>query len=523
MPNDHNVPALEGLELGKTILAREAESAFLTTGIAKTPYDPQREILNSTQKILAFLGANQSGKTHTGVIKMAWDATGLYPEWYHGRRTTRGIDAWIMGKTAENTRDTAQKKLFGSNIDKPGWTDKPGQEALIGQKYILAKPTRKPVPGAFDTVLVKHVPSDTTSRLMFKSHQMDTVALASWSGDRVLVDEECPKEVLDELIARVSVSDGQIFITLCPLDGLTPLVKWIMEMAERHPSLLKLCYLTYDDAQHLDPTVKAANRALWSSNPAMMAARTEGRAVSNHGLIFPFAIADITYDPTQIIIPDHWPRLGGLDVGFRHPTAAVATALDLASDTAYVYASYERAEMPYGYHHGQLLNWGQNMTFMIDPASDQVSQADGKTILQGLWSLTHGQPDIDGEGGYMAIEETKRKYIKANNSFAESQDAMWHRFGSRRLLISRVLKSLLDQYGSYAWNTDGNGPKRETPALRYDIITSLRYCTLGLAQYAHRLNAIPPWQEVEEWEDVPQVKEWKKYRAGEGGQGQVLR
>jgi len=148
------------------------------------------------------------------------------------------------------------------------------------------------------------------------------------------------------------------------------------------------------------------------------------------------------------------------------------------------------------------------MTFMIDPASNQVNQAEGTKILEKLWELSHGP-------NYLEIPEELRKYIKANNSFSVGMDEMWHRFNSGRLLLSNNLRSLLDQYESYSWNKDGTGPRDETDEIRYDIITALRYCVMGLSQHAHRLDMAPPWL----YEDEPSgldIKDWIPYRAGRG-------
>ena len=37
---------------------------------------------------------------------IAWDATGIYPDFYQGPKTTRGINCWVMGDTAENLAKT---------------------------------------------------------------------------------------------------------------------------------------------------------------------------------------------------------------------------------------------------------------------------------------------------------------------------------------------------------------------------------------------------------------------------------
>lgn len=450
---------------------------------------------------------SNSGKSHTAAYNIAWDATGEYPDDYTGPRTTRGIDAWVIGDTAINTREACQKKLFGPDPTRPGWTDRPGVEALINAKYIVGKPSMQSVSGCIDSVRVKHVRSDTTSIISFKSHNMETQSLASWAGDRVWIDEEAPKELLDEMIARVTTRNGYIYITLCPLHGVTPMVKFLQDNAGG-PDVF-LAYLTDEDAKHISPEVRERNRRLWASDPAMLAARSKGQATSNSGLIFPFPTESILYDPSDFKISNRWKYLGGLDVGWRHPTAACAAAWDPQSDTIFAYATYEKAETDYFTHHANLLRWGSTMTFMIDPASDQVNQAEGGSILEKYWTLAHGED-------WAEIEESRRKYVKANNRFHPGMNDMWHRFNTQRLRIRRDLRNLIEQYGNYEWNKDGDGPMRETPIRRYDIITALRYLVMGVQDYAHRLDDTPPWLESD-YEAPIDIPAWRPYKSGQGG------
>jgi hypothetical protein len=448
---------------------------------------------------------SNSGKSHTGAYKVAWDATGLYPDWYTGPKTERGIDCWVLGDTNENTRDNCQKKLFGPDPERPGWTDKPGDEALIHTKYIVGKPSRRSQPsGAFDQVRVKHVPSDTTSTISLKSHSMDRQALASWHGKLVWIDEECRKEILDELVARVMDEKGQIIITLCPIDGMTPVVNFLLTAPA---DIVTMAVLDWEQATHLDSATKEQIKRLWASDPAMLKARTQGIATQNSGLIFPFPLSKILYDPRDISISSRWKFMGGYDPGWRHPTGASALALDPLSDVAYLYATYAQSEKPYFYHHGQLLNWGENMTFMIDPAGMQAGQATGERVLEQLWKMAHGE-------AYEEIPEECRKYIRANNDFHLGMDEMWNRMNTGRLRINKNCADWQTQYTSYVWDKLGKGPREETDQIRFDILTSSRYAIMGLEKHAHRLDETPPWDALGDMEATIVPPDWKPYRAG---------
>jgi hypothetical protein len=226
-------------------------------------------------------------------------------------------------------------------------------------------------------------------------------------------------------------------------------------------------------------------------------------------LIFPFPTKDILYDPALISIGKRWKFLGGMDVGWTHPTAAVGLAWDPMTDVVYCYVDYEQERRPPVYHHGELDRWGRSMTFMIDPASDQVAQKDGEKILEEYWTLAHGS-------GWANIPEEKRKYIKADNTFLTGMGTMWHRFETNRLFISKNLKKLIDQYNNYEWNKKGDGPMEESPNRKYDIITSLRYGNMGINEYAHILNDFPPWLSDMEFDEEIEIADWKPFKAGGG-------
>jgi hypothetical protein len=59
-------------------------------------------------------------------------------------------------------------------------------------------------------------------------------------------------------------------------------------------------------------------------------ARTKGIPTLGSGRVYPVAESIITVP--AFAIPDHWPRIAGLDFGWDHPTAAVRLAWDRDSD-----------------------------------------------------------------------------------------------------------------------------------------------------------------------------------------------
>jgi hypothetical protein len=55
-----------------------------------------------------FMAANRIGKSTTGAFELTTHLTGLYPDWWDGKRFSTPIRAWAAGKTNETTRDIVQ-------------------------------------------------------------------------------------------------------------------------------------------------------------------------------------------------------------------------------------------------------------------------------------------------------------------------------------------------------------------------------------------------------------------------------
>ena len=116
----------------------------------------------ANQRLL--MAANRVGKSYVGAMEMAIHLTGLYPDWWEGKRFSKPIRAWVCGASNETTRDICQKELFGQ----------PDNPRDVGKgsipNHLIGETTRKPgVPNAHTSVLVKHS-TGGWSRVAFKAY-----------------------------------------------------------------------------------------------------------------------------------------------------------------------------------------------------------------------------------------------------------------------------------------------------------------------------------------------------------------
>ncbi len=179
-----------------------------------------------------FLAANRVGKTFGSGFELTAHLTGLYPEWWTGRRFTAPIRAWAAGKTNETTRDIVQAAMLGEITFGEGRKLVSGTGMIPG--FLLGAPSWKQgVQDLVDTIKVKHV-SGKWSTLGLKSYQQGRGSFEGTAQHVIWLDEECPSDVYGECIIRTATTNGMLMLSFTPLDGLTETVLQFMP-AEHRP------------------------------------------------------------------------------------------------------------------------------------------------------------------------------------------------------------------------------------------------------------------------------------------------
>lgn len=292
------------------------------------PYPKQLEFFNAgkTHRERMLSAGNQQGKSVGGLFEAACHLTGIYPDWWDGKRFNRPINAWAIAETAELSRDSLQKKLLD-----------PESGLLHLDHVIESVGSGGGVKGALDYIKVRHI-SGGISTLTFKTYRMGRERLQAATLDLAFLDEEPPWDIYEEILSRTNaVPDACIYTMFTPLNGTTALVKRFFN--ESSPDRY-LSRMTINDALHIP--AEQRQRIIDSYPEHQRKARVEGIPVMGSGLIFPVNRSDVTERPIQI--PDHWARLCAMDFGWTHPTAAVWIAHDRDTDTVHLYDCYRKSE-----------------------------------------------------------------------------------------------------------------------------------------------------------------------------------
>lgn len=165
-----------------------------------------------------LLGGNRSGKTVAGAYETTAHLTGLYPDWWEGKKFNTPTNGWAAGDTSKTVRDILQKELLGE----------PGNERSLGTGMLPADSirnftTKAGIANAVETVFVKHV-SGGISTLQLKSYDQGRIAFQGTAQHFVWADEEIEDDLYLECLLRTMTLNGICYITATPLLGLTPLM-----------------------------------------------------------------------------------------------------------------------------------------------------------------------------------------------------------------------------------------------------------------------------------------------------------
>lgn len=170
-----------------------------------------------------LMAGNQLGKTFCGAAEVAMHLTGLYPDWWDGRRWDRPTRWWAGSKTGEVTRDGVQRYLVGEPKDESQWGT-----GMIPKAHLIDWGRRQGIADALDNCTVKHT-SGGTSTLGFKSYDQGRQKWQSETLDGCWFDEEPPEDIYMEGLTRTNATGGMTMITFTPLLGMSKVVSMFLE------------------------------------------------------------------------------------------------------------------------------------------------------------------------------------------------------------------------------------------------------------------------------------------------------
>jgi phage terminase large subunit-like protein len=366
-----------------------------------TPY-PKQELFHAASKIphvreILLMAGNQLGKTMSAGAQTAIWTTGQYPDWWVGRRYNRATNWWVGSPTGQTMREGPQRILLGEIGE---W----GTGMIPGRSIIDIRKATHGSSDQVESILVRHEPTGKISRLLLKTYDQGRIRWQGATIDGVWFDEEPPEDIYNEGRTRTVVLDGFVFLTFTPLLGMTEVVTRYLK--EQPPGSIVI-RMGIADAKHFSPERQAEIIAGYPEHERE--ARAQGEPILGSGRVFPVDAAELEESPIQI--PDYWPRIGGLDIGWDHPTAVVWLAWDRDVDIVHVYDTYKLKEQTPLVHAAIIKKRGPWIPIAWPHDGHQHDKGSGKMIAQqyrneGVLMLpTHAthKPEKgkkEGTGGY---------------------------------------------------------------------------------------------------------------------------
>ncbi len=414
------------------------------------PYPKQAEFHNSgsESRERLFLAGNQLGKTTSGAAEAAYHATGLYPEWWKGRRFNHPTMGWVSGNSNETTRDNPQRMLLG-RIGESG-------TGMIPSRCIHSVLKARGIGEYVDTLKVKHVSGDL-STIRFKAYEQGA---DKWQGDTldyVWFDEEPPQKIYDEGLTRTNHGDGGkggiAWITATPLMGMTDVIGRFYpqpDIASRDLVQMTIQDVTHYSAEQIDAIISAYQ-------PHERDARARGIPALGSGRVFPVKQSDLEVTPFDI--PDHWYQLAGIDFGWDHPTAAIQCAIDRDTDTFYVTKCYARSETTTGQHAIALQAWGSWLPFAWPHDGYQHDRSSGDQIAMQYRDMgikmmpEHATHPAGGTSVEAGVQDMLEAMMQGRFKVFAHLNEWWDEFNVFHRKDGKIVKKRDDRIAAtrYAW------------------------------------------------------------------------
>ncbi|WP_460221965.1 phage terminase large subunit family protein [Mesorhizobium sp. W016] len=228
-------------------------------------------------------------------------------------------------------------------------------------------------------------------------------------------------------------------------------------------------FMTIDDVEHYSPDERAAIIAAYPEHERE--ARAKGIPVLGSGRIFPIAEELIACEPFRL--PRYWPRIGALDFGWDHPSAAVELAWDTEADVVYISKAARASQQTPAMQVLALKPWGEWLPWAWPRDGRRETLEGAGTALARQYSA-HGLNMLSGHA----------RFADGSVSVEAGLMEMLDRMQSGRFKVFSSLLPWFEEFRLYH-RKDGKVVK-----LRDDLMAATRYRKLTLA-YVSGAGTLP--------------------------------
>ncbi|WP_411969559.1 terminase large subunit domain-containing protein [Mesorhizobium sp. CA10] len=228
-------------------------------------------------------------------------------------------------------------------------------------------------------------------------------------------------------------------------------------------------FMTIDDAGHYSSEQRAEIVAAYPEHERE--ARAKGIPVLGSGRIFPVAEETIACEPFKL--PRWWPRIGALDFGWDHPSAAVELAWDTEADVVYVTKAHRASQQTPAMQALALKAWGEWLPFAW-PRDGRRETLEGAGVALARQYAAHG----------LNMLTSHARFADGSVSVEAGLMDMLDRMQSGRFKVFSTLAAWFEEFRLYHRK---NG---QVVKLRDDLMAATRYRKLTLA-YVSGAGTLP--------------------------------
>lgn len=361
-----------------------AQQARINNIYGYKPHEKQKLFHQSEDYLRLFLGGNRSGKTHGAVVEDIWWATGTHP-------------FIATPPPPVRIRVVTVDLVDGLN------------EIMIPKFKSLCRP-QDLKGGSWDRAFSKYERKLTFkngSEIQFLTYEMDLEKFAGTSQHAIHFDEEPPKHIYNECAARVIDTNGRLWISMTPVEGISwvyddiyqptfnsidkeTLLEGSADIGPVYRSPERETFIA-EVGMNENPHLPAAaqERYLRTLDPEERAARSKGTFVAVGGKVFKDFTRDSHVIPQIANVAEKfkgWQIYTSTDHGWNNPTAWLWHAVSPQGDVITFWEHY-KSEMTIAEHSSVVRAIEKSLGITVeyrtgDPAMKQTSAVSGTSILQ---------------------------------------------------------------------------------------------------------------------------------------------
>lgn len=400
------------------------------------PHEKQYDFHKSAKKKKLYIGGNRSGKTTGGVCEGIWRATNRHPF----RSDLNEIGPTRGRVVAVDFVNGVEKIIF------PQYKQWVYPSALRG--------------GAWETAYDRQLRTlnfSNGSTIEFMSYDQDLDKFAGTSRHWVHFDEEPPKSIYIENMARLIDTDGDFWITMTPVEGMTWVYDDLYEPNENDAdgdveiveiSTLQNPYLSRKAVESFINSIDVDDRT----------SRISGKFVQIGGRIYK------TFDPTlggphvqlepieepHVKFKRDYMIVVSLDHGLNNPTAALWHAVDKQGYVTTFYEHY-RKEWTVDQHARHILEVNKKLRltpdlYVADPSIKNRNPITGTSIHEEY--IKYGIPFILGNNDVAAGLVRVKRYLNPTTRLGKPERPRWQ--------CTPNCSNLIWEMKRYRWKTYTN-------------------------------------------------------------------